>query len=223
MVSRIGKPSKSESATHPTSRFCRVSRNARGSSLRADTHCPTACRCEWLPLAIVNHRTNYALPVFCALSAGILGLILALRIPSGVFPEFRFPRAIILADNSGLPREQMLVSVTRPLEEAAYGVPGTSLVRSTTSRGSAEIDVTFTQETDPVVGYQLLNAAIAEVRERLPQATSLNSRLLTTGSFPILDLSLSSKSRSLPDLTDIALYDLIPALRRISGVYRADA
>jgi multidrug efflux pump subunit AcrB len=171
----------------------------------------------------VNHRTNYALPVFCALSAGILGLILALRIPSGVFPEFRFPRAIILADNSGLPREQMLVSVTRPLEEAAYGVPGTSLVRSTTSRGSAEIDVTFTQETDPVVGYQLLNAAIAEVRERLPQATSLNSRLLTTGSFPILDLSLSSKSRSLPDLTDIALYDLIPALRRISGVYRADA
>jgi len=117
----------------------------------------------------------------------------------------------------------MLVAVTRPLEQAAYGVPGTSLVRSTTSRGSTEIDVTFTQETDPVVGYQLLNAAIAEVRERLPQATSLNSRLLTTGSFPILDLSLSSGSRSLPDLTDIALYDLIPALRRIPGVYRADA
>lgn len=171
----------------------------------------------------MNRGTNHALPVFCALSAGVLGLILAAKIPSAVFPEFRFPRAIILADNAGLPREQMLVAVTRPLEEAAYGVPGTNLVRSTTSRGSAEIDVTFNQQTDPLTEYQLLNAATAEVRERLPPATGLNSRLLTTGSFPILDLSLSSNTRSLPDLTDIALYDLIPALRRISGVYRADA
>jgi multidrug efflux pump subunit AcrB len=171
----------------------------------------------------VSNRAGYALPLFMAVSAGVLGIILASNIPSSVFPEFRFPRVIILADNSGLPREQMLVAVTRPLEEAAYGVPGTRLVRSTTSRGSAEIDVTFTQNTDPVVGYQLLNAAISEVRERLPQATSLNSRLLTTGTFPILDLSLSSGTRSLPDLTDIALYDLIPALRRIPGVYRVDS
>jgi multidrug efflux pump subunit AcrB len=170
----------------------------------------------------VTSRSSHLLPVFLALSAGILGAVFAWAIPSAVFPELVFPRAIILADSQGLPREQMLVAVTRPLEEAAYGVPGTSLVRSTTTRGSAEIDVTFAEGSDPLAGFQLLNAAVADVRERLPPGTQLNSRLLSTGTFPVLDLSLSSKIRSLPELTDIAMYDLIPALHRIAGVYRAD-
>ena len=41
-----------------------------------------------------------------------------------------------MADAGDLPAEQMIVAVTRPLEEAAYGVIGVSLVRSTTTRGS---------------------------------------------------------------------------------------
>ena len=44
--------------------------------------------------------------------------------------------------------------------------------------------------------------------------------LLTTGTFPIVDLSLSSKVRSLPELTDIVNYDLLPSLHRIDGTYR---
>lgn len=151
-----------------------------------------------------------------------MGALFAATLPSSVFPELVFPRAIIMADNPGQPREQMLVAVTRPLEEAAYGVPGTSLVRSTTSRGSAEIDVSFNESTDPQTGFQLLNAAVAEVRGRLPTETVTTSRLLTTGTFPILDFALSSHVRSPPELTDIALYDLIPALHRIPGVYRVD-
>src|SRR5208337_2342996 len=75
---------------------------------------------------------------------------------------------------------------------------------------------------DPTVGFQLLNAALAEVRGRLPAGTTYDTRLLTTGTFPILELSLSSKVRSLPELTDVAFYDIVPSLHRISGVYRVD-
>ncbi|HSR57445.1 MAG TPA: efflux RND transporter permease subunit, partial [Candidatus Binataceae bacterium] len=118
--------------------------------------------------------------------------------------------------------EQMLVTVTRPLEEAAYGVLGVSLVRSATTRGSSEIDVTFAQGSDPTTSYQLLNAALGEVRGRLPQGTQIDTRLLTTGTFPIIDLSISSKTRSLPELTDIAFYDIVPSFHRIPGVYRVE-
>jgi CzcA family heavy metal efflux pump len=167
-------------------------------------------------------RANTILAVFAVVVTSALGIVLARSIPSAVFPELVFPRAIVLADSGELPSEQMLVAVTRPLEEAAYSAIGTKLVRSTTTRGSAEIDVTFTDSTDPIVGFQLLNAALAEVRGRLPAGTTYDTRLLTTGTFPIIDISLSSKIRSLPELTDIAFYDMIPSFHRIAGVYRVE-
>lgn len=167
-------------------------------------------------------RTNYALALFATIAASIFGFLMMPSIPSAVFPEVVFPRAIVLAQAGQLPREQMLVAVTRPLEEAAYGVVGTSLVRSTTSRGSAEIDVTFQPGADPVTSFQLLNAALSEARTRLPPAAEYQTRLLTTGVFPIIDLSLSSRDRTLPELTDIALYDIIPSFHQIPGTYRVE-
>jgi multidrug efflux pump subunit AcrB len=68
----------------------------------------------------------------------------------------------------------------------------------------------------------LLNAALGEVRANLPADTKVDARLLTSGTFPILDISLSSRVRSLAELTDIAQYDLVPGLHRISGVYRVE-
>src|ERR1019366_7567867 len=94
------------------------------------------------------------------------------------------------------------------------------LVRSTTTRGSAEIDVTFGEDADPQISFQTLSAAVAHTRTQLPNDTAVDAVLLTTGTFPIVDLSLSSKLRSLPELTDIANYDLVPSLHRIDGTYR---
>ncbi|MHB8382697.1 MAG: efflux RND transporter permease subunit [Candidatus Binataceae bacterium] len=167
-------------------------------------------------------RVNSTLAMLAVLALSALGVILAFSIATSVFPEITFDRAIILADSGDLPADQMLVSVTRPLEEAAYGVVGVSLVRSTTTRGSSEIDVTFSSSANPTTAFQLLNAALSEVRARLPAGTDLATRLLTTGTFPIIDVSMSSRGRSLPDLTDIALYDAVPSFHRIAGVYRVE-
>ncbi|HUY39469.1 MAG TPA: efflux RND transporter permease subunit [Candidatus Binataceae bacterium] len=167
-------------------------------------------------------RVNSTLAILSVLALSALGVILSFSIPSSVFPEITFDRAIILADSGDLPAAQMLVSVTRPLEEASYGVVGVSLVRSTTTRGSSEIDVTFASSADPTTSYQLLNAALSEVRARLPGGTDIATRLLTSGTFPILDVSMSSHGRSLADLTDIALYDVVPSFHRLGGVYRVE-
>src|SRR5579859_6135152 len=101
-------------------------------------------------------RRTTILSLFAVIAMSALGVILARSIPNAVFPEFVFHRAIILADSAELPADQMLVAVTRPLEDAAYSVPGTSLVRSTTTRGSAEIDVYFTEASDPTTSFELL-------------------------------------------------------------------
>ena len=65
-------------------------------------------------------RSSTILSLFAVIALSVLGVILAQSIPNAVFPEFVFHRAIILADSAELPASQMLVAVTRPLEEAAY-------------------------------------------------------------------------------------------------------
>jgi multidrug efflux pump subunit AcrB len=167
-------------------------------------------------------RSNTVLSLFTVIALSVLGVILARSIPNAVFPEFVFRRAIILADSAELPAGQMLAAVTRPLEEAAYNVAGTTLVRSTTTRGSAEVDVTFAENSDPTTSFELLGAALGEARAHLPPGTTVDTRLLTTGTFPILDLSLSSHVRNLTELTDIAFYDLVPSLHRVAGVFRVE-
>src|SRR5215469_12702971 len=118
-----------------------------------------------------------SLALYGIIAASVLGAVLAESIPSAVFPEIQFNRAIILADSGDLPSAQMLVAVTRPLEEAAYGVMNVASVRSTTTRGSSEIDVTFGERSDPIASFQLLNTAINEARAGLPKGTNVEARL----------------------------------------------
>ena len=167
-------------------------------------------------------RGNSILALFAVLAASMLGVFAALSIPSAVFPEIQFKRAIILADVGELPSQQMMVAVTRPIEEAAYGVTGVRQVRSTTTRGSSEIDVVFSDTGDSDASFQLLNSALAQVRSQLPPTAKLETRLLTSITFPIIDISLSSSVRGPAELTDIARYDLSPSLHRIEGVHRVE-
>lgn len=165
-------------------------------------------------------RTNSILALCAVIAVSVLGAMLARSIPSAVFPEIQFNRATVLVDAGDLPAEQMLVTVTRPIEEAAYGVVGVTLVRSTTTRGSAEIDVNFSESSNPVQTFELLNASINETH--LPANAKVEARLLTSGTFPIIEVGLSSPTRDLASLTDIAQYDLAPSLHRITGTYRVE-
>ena len=81
--------------------------------------------------------------LFLILTLVAVGIYLALSIPVAVFPSTNFPRIVVGADVGVYPIDQMLVTVTQPLEEAVNTVPGLDHVTSITSRGSAEIDLFF--------------------------------------------------------------------------------
>jgi multidrug efflux pump subunit AcrB len=106
--------------------------------------------------------------VFLIVALAVAGSYLAFTIPIAVFPSTDFPRVIIGVDNGVTPIDQMLVTVTRPLEEAVNSVQGLRQVRSTTSRGSAEIDLFFGWDVDMFQTLQRVNAAIAQVQAELP-------------------------------------------------------
>jgi CzcA family heavy metal efflux pump len=155
---------------------------------------------------------------FFAVVLTVAGIYLAFKVPVSVFPETNFPRVIIAVDNGVMPVEQMEVTITRPIEDAINSVPGLQTVRSTTSRGSAEVSLFFDWNVDMVTELQLVDAAIAMVRQSLPPTVNITTRRLTFASFPILGYSLTSDTVSLTELWEIANYDLKPPLNRVAGV-----
>src|SRR5450755_2220086 len=152
------------------------------------------------------------------ITLAILGVYVAFTIPVSVFPDTNFPRILIAVDNGVMPIDQMMVTVTRPLEEAVNSVPGLQQVRSITSRGSAEIDLFFDWHVDMVTTLQLVDAALAQGRAALPATAIINSHRLTFASFPIIGYSLTSDVVSQTQLWTMANYELKPRLNRLTGV-----
>jgi CzcA family heavy metal efflux pump len=148
----------------------------------------------------------------------IAGIYLALKVPISVFPETNFPRVVIGIDNGVMPVEQMQVTITKPIEDAINSVPGLATVRSTTSRGSAEISLFFDWNIDMFHTLQLVDAALAKVEQTLPSTARITTNRLTFATFPILGYSLTSDTVSQTQLWELATYDLKPPLNRVAGV-----
>jgi CzcA family heavy metal efflux pump len=172
----------------------------------------------------VNGESNYwfsrhSKPViFLILTLALLGAYLAFTIPVAVFPATNFPRILIAVDNGVMPIDQMMVTVTRPIEEAVNSVPGLQEVRSITSRGSAEIDLFFDWSVDMFQTLQYVNAALARVQGELPPTASVIANRMTFASFPIMGYSLTSDTVPQTQLWERATYEMKPRLNRLEGV-----
>jgi multidrug efflux pump subunit AcrB len=156
--------------------------------------------------------------IFVVLTLAAIGVYLAFRIPVAVFPTTDFPRILIAADNGVMPIDQMLVTVTRPIEEAVRTVPGIAEVRSTTSRGSAEIDVFFEWNIDIFQTLQFVESAISRVQPELPPTATVVAHRMTFASFPIIGYSMTSDTVPQTQLWELATYDVKPRLNRLNGV-----
>jgi multidrug efflux pump subunit AcrB len=156
--------------------------------------------------------------IFLILTLGLLGAYLAFTIPVSVFPSTDFPRVLLRIDNGVMPIDQMLVTITRPLEEAVNSVPGLLTVRSNTSRGSAEIDLFFRWDVDMFQTLQYVNAAISRIQPELPATTKIEAHRLTFAAFPIIAYSLTSDTTPQTRLWEMATYELKPRLNRLDGV-----
>ena len=163
--------------------------------------------------------TRYAKSViFLVLILSIAGIYLAFTIPISVFPTTDFPRVIIGVDNGVMPIDQMLVTITRPLEEAVNSVPGLQKVTSVTSRGEAEIDLFFDWSSDMILTLQRVDAVVARMQAELPPTAKVQTHRLTFAVFPIIGYSLTSDTLPQDKLWEIATYDIKPRVNRLDGV-----
>src|SRR5438477_9988558 len=150
----------------------------------------------------------------------LAGAVASFALPVGLFPRVSFPRVRITLGAGDRPAEQMTVEVTTPVEEALRAIPGVRSVRSTTSRGSAEISVNFNWGEDMVSAMLQCQSQVNKILPSLPSGTSFEVERMDPTVFPTIAYSLTSDSHSLVELRDLALYTLRPALSTVPGVAR---
>lgn len=160
--------------------------------------------------------------IFIVLAVCLGGVFSIYKMPSSVFPETEFPRCVILIDNGVMPADEMMATITRPLEEAMKDIPGVVQVRSATGRGSAEVNVFFNWKVDMVQSELYVLNRVSQLKAALPQTAKTNVWRLTFNAFPIIGVSLTSPKRGLTELWETARYDLKPRFLRIPGIARVD-
>jgi CzcA family heavy metal efflux pump len=137
---------------------------------------------------------------------------------TSLFPEITFPKIKIIA-NAGLqPVDRMMITVTRPLENAIKQIPDLTTIRSTTSRGSCEISAYINWNANVDLSQQKIESKIAEIRNTLPPGLDITVENMNPSILPVMGYSLESHVLSPIELKQLAVYTIKPYLSQVAGV-----
>ena len=146
------------------------------------------------------------------------GVLAALNLPVSLFPHIDYPRVIVSIDAGDRDAGQMAAEITRPVEVALRAVPGVTRIDSTTSRGSADVDLNFGWGEDMVAAKQATDSALASLSADLPAGTRFDVHRSDPTVFPMLGIALTSKSLDPAALRQIAELKIRPALTGVPEV-----
>ena len=165
-------------------------------------------------------RTQSRAFVLVALALALAGIVAALSLPIGLFPQVSFPRVVVDLDAGSRPADQTALTVTRPVEEAIRAIPGVNNVRSETSRGTAQISIDFGWGRDMIASTLLVDTAVGRILPSLPQGTHYDVRRMDPTVFPIISYALVSDSADPGMVQDFARYQVTPLLSSVPGLAR---
>ncbi|MDR3713881.1 MAG: efflux RND transporter permease subunit [Puia sp.] len=166
-----------------------------------------------------NFFVSYKNPLTVMLVLVILGgLFVYGRLQTSLFPEITFPKIKVIADAGLQPVDRMMVTVTKPLENAIKLVPDLQYVRSTTSRGSCEISAFMDWKADIDLSQQRIESRINEIKNNLPPGVQITVEKMNPSILPVMGYTLESHDKSPIELKQIATYTVKPYLSQVAGV-----
>jgi hydrophobic/amphiphilic exporter-1 (mainly G- bacteria), HAE1 family len=167
-------------------------------------------------------RPTITIAVFAALV--IFGVISFTQLGrSSSPPNTDFPVVAVVASYPGASPQDMERMVIKPIEDQMSGIDNLDEVSGTAQEGLAVVVVQFKVGTD-------LNLAAVDVQRRVDIArvympTDLDPPTVTKAGQaepPLLDVAVSSKSLSQPQIADLINGQIVPAIEQIPSVQSVD-
>lgn len=160
------------------------------------------------------------LTLFFWLAVAIAGLLAFSSLKYSLFPNITFPVVIVNARASVetvLDTERQL---TQPIEESLQSLTGLREFFSSTYSGQTVVQLLFRVGSDLEDSTERVKAALAQLS--LPPNASLEVHPFNLNESTAVSYAIKDEKRSLPELSQIAQEQIIPAIARLSGVLRVD-
>jgi multidrug efflux pump len=158
-----------------------------------------------------------SLLAFGVLIAGILSY---LRLPVAPIPQVEYPVISVGAGLPGASPETMASSVATPLERQFGRIAGVNQMTSTSQLGSTSITLQFDLNRNIDAAARdvqaAINASLGQLPANLP--TRPNWRKVNPADAPIMILALTSESKTLPAMYDVADSVLAQKLSQVPGI-----
>lgn len=168
---------------------------------------------------VKDYFITHKKPIMLVLALIIMGGIYSYtKLQTSLFPEITFPKIKIIADEGLQPVNKMMITVTKPLENAVKQVPDLQVVRSTTSRGSCEISAYMNWSADIDLSKQQIESQIAKIRGELPPDVTISVEKMNPSILPVSGYTLESHNKSPIELKQIATFTVKPFLSQVGGV-----
>src|ERR1700730_11229591 len=166
-----------------------------------------------------NFFVSYKNPLTVTLVMVIMGGFFAYnRLQTSLFPEITFPKIKVIAEAGLQPVNKMMVTVTKPLENAIKRVPDLKYVRSTTSRGSCEISAFMDWKANIDLAQQQIESRISEIKNDLPPDVQITVEKMNPSILPVMGYTLESNTKTPIELKQLANYVIKPFLSQVQGV-----
>jgi HAE1 family hydrophobic/amphiphilic exporter-1 len=151
-----------------------------------------------------------------------LGMISFRYLPVDLLPPIEFPQLSIRVDYGNVGPEEMELIVTERLENAVAGVPNLEEVTSSSTEGSANVQLRFAQGANLDEAANDVRAALDRLRENLPvDAEAPEIRKFDPNQQPIIVVGARS-NRPLSELTVLLEREIRRGFEQIPGVGAID-
>lgn len=146
------------------------------------------------------------------------GMFAYSKMQTALFPEITFPKIKIIVDAGLQPVNKMMITVTKPLENAIKQVPDLKTIRSTTSRGSCEISAFMNWDANIDLSKQRIESKINQIKNALPPDVQITVEKMNPSILPVMGYTLESNTRSPIELKQLATYTIKPFLSQVAGI-----
>lgn len=154
-------------------------------------------------------------------AVALFGLFSMSALKQELMPSMTAPMAFIMIDAQGLAPEEMSRTVTEPAEQSLMAVPGVKSVTSTTSSGSAQLQVEWEFGSDDDETLRAVKNAVEGLKPILP--ADAQSQVFSGGTDGIPAMMISAgTSKSDEDFGEKLAQTVVPALQGVSGVQRVE-
>lgn len=167
-------------------------------------------------LAILSLRNRSFIALVC-IAVALIGALSMSTLRQELIPSVSLPQIQVVTTSPGASSEQVASRISGPIEQSVRGLENVDSTTSTSQPSVSMVTIELKYGTDTARSANQVDAALARIKDDLPDGTDPQVIAGGSGDIPVAVLSISSDNEP-ATLAQGLRDDVVPELERVEGV-----